>query len=85
MFSSNSAGALCPRYGFLCALAFAALVFSPWVAAAVGLSISGTPATTVLAGRAFDFQPSASGALTFSISNRGITKVKSVSVHPNHY
>ena len=74
MSGSNIAAAARPRYRFLRALTFAALLSAASMAALAAPSISGKPATSVTAAHYFSFQPSASnpggGALTFAITNK---------------
>ena len=74
MSCSNIAAAARPRYRFLRALTFAALLSAASIAALAAPSISGKPATTVTAAHYFSFQPSAynsgGGAVTFAITNK---------------
>lgn len=73
MFNSEKAAAR-PRQAALCALVLALPLGAPPARAATKPTISGTPATSVIETRAYQFQPSASDSdhdtLTFSITNK---------------
>jgi hypothetical protein len=74
MHSSNGAAVARPLRAVLRTLTVFAVLSSPWVVATAAPSISGSPATSVVAAHYYAFQPSASAsagkALTFSIANK---------------